>query len=65
MAILVSRVTRRSRFGSSLWRRSAYAFAALPAGLAGVVRRLVYCDAYVPEDGQSCWDLTTDAYRSL
>ncbi|MER6425337.1 alpha/beta hydrolase [Streptomyces sp. NPDC001137] len=32
---------------------------------SGVVRRLVYCDAYVPEDGQSCWDLTTDAYRSL
>ncbi len=31
---------------------------------AGVVRRLVYCDAYVPEDDQS-WDLTTDAYRSL
>ncbi|MFF8866261.1 alpha/beta fold hydrolase [Streptomyces sp. NPDC015139] len=31
---------------------------------SGVVRRLVYCDAYVPEDGQSCWDLTTDAYRS-
>ncbi|MEW2624721.1 alpha/beta hydrolase [Streptomyces sp. NPDC048106] len=32
---------------------------------SGVVRRLVYSDAYVPEDGQSCWDLTTDAYRSL
>ena len=32
---------------------------------SGVVRRLVYCDAYVPEDGQSCWDLTTDAYRSV
>ncbi|MEU1012184.1 alpha/beta hydrolase [Streptomyces sp. NPDC005890] len=32
---------------------------------SGVVRRLVYCDAYVPEDGQSCWDLTSDAYRSL
>jgi hypothetical protein len=30
---------------------------------AGVVRRLVYADAYVPEDGQSCWDLTSDAYR--
>ncbi|MES9602537.1 hypothetical protein [Actinomadura sp. NPDC000929] len=36
MAILVSRVTRRSRFGSSLWRRSAYALAALPAGLASL-----------------------------
>lgn len=32
---------------------------------SGVVRHLVYCDAYVPEDGQSCWDLTTDAYRNL
>ncbi|MFJ4526117.1 isochorismatase family protein [Streptomyces sp. NPDC088810] len=32
---------------------------------SGVVRRLAYCDAYVPEDGQSCWDLTSDAYRSL
>ena len=32
---------------------------------SGVVRRLIYCDAYVPEDGQSCWDLTTDVYRSL
>ena len=21
----------------------------------GSVRRLVYCDAYVPQDGQSCW----------
>lgn len=31
---------------------------------SGTVRRLVYCDAYVPEDGQSCWDLTSDAYRS-
>ncbi|GAA2464481.1 MULTISPECIES: alpha/beta fold hydrolase [Actinomycetes] len=32
---------------------------------SGVVRRLVYSDAYVPEDGQSCWDLTTDAYRDV
>ncbi|MCP2337715.1 alpha/beta fold hydrolase [Actinomadura rupiterrae] len=32
---------------------------------SGAVRRLVYCDAYVPEDGQSCWDLTSDRYRSL
>lgn len=31
----------------------------------GSVRRLVYSDAYVPEDGQSCWDLTTDAFRQL
>lgn len=36
MAVLVSRVTRRSRFGSPLWRRSAYALAALPAGLASL-----------------------------
>jgi pimeloyl-ACP methyl ester carboxylesterase len=25
---------------------------------------LVYCDAYVPEDGQSCFDLAGDRYRS-
>ncbi|NJP95591.1 alpha/beta hydrolase [Nonomuraea sp. FMUSA5-5] len=31
----------------------------------GSVRRLVYSDAYVPGDGQSCWDLTTDAFRDL
>ncbi|MEV5706642.1 alpha/beta hydrolase [Actinoallomurus sp. NPDC052274] len=31
----------------------------------GSVRRLVYSDAYVPEDGQSCWDLTTEAFRRL
>ena len=36
MAILLSRVTQRSRFGSPLWRRSAYALAALPAGLASL-----------------------------
>ncbi|MEV1025963.1 alpha/beta hydrolase [Streptomyces sp. NPDC050264] len=32
---------------------------------AGVVRRLVYSDAYVPEHGQSCWELTTEAFREL
>ncbi|GAA4606827.1 alpha/beta fold hydrolase [Actinoallomurus liliacearum] len=31
----------------------------------GSVRRLVYSDAYVPEDGQSCWELTTEAFRRL
>ncbi|NDU71771.1 hypothetical protein GWI34_03900 [Actinomadura sp. DSM 109109] len=36
MAILLSRVAHRSRFGPSLWRRSAYALAALPAGLASL-----------------------------
>ncbi|QAY60345.1 alpha/beta fold hydrolase [Microbacterium protaetiae] len=27
------------------------------------VSRLVYLDAYVPRDGDSCWSLTTNAYR--
>ena len=25
----------------------------------------IYCDAYVPEDGQSCYQLTSDRYRDL
>lgn len=29
------------------------------------VQRLVYLDAFVPEDGQSWWDLADDRYRSL
>lgn len=29
----------------------------------GRVSRLVHLDAYVPRDGDSCWALTTDAYR--
>jgi pimeloyl-ACP methyl ester carboxylesterase len=29
----------------------------------GRVSRLVYLDAYVPRDGESCWSLTTEAYR--
>lgn len=36
MAILLAGITRRSRFGPPLWRRSAYALAALPAGLASL-----------------------------
>jgi pimeloyl-ACP methyl ester carboxylesterase len=31
----------------------------------GAVSRLVYSDAYVPEHGQSCWELTTQAFREL
>ncbi|GAA3154462.1 alpha/beta fold hydrolase [Streptomyces echinatus] len=31
----------------------------------GLVRRLVYSDAYVPENGQSCWELTTEAFRQI
>ncbi|MEV6042243.1 MULTISPECIES: alpha/beta fold hydrolase [Streptomyces] len=31
----------------------------------GVVRRLVYSDAYIPQDGESCWELTTEAFRQL
>ncbi|EGD41552.1 salicylate esterase [Nocardioidaceae bacterium Broad-1] len=27
------------------------------------ISRLVHLDAYVPNDGESCWSLTTDAYR--
>lgn len=27
------------------------------------VRRLVYVDAYVPQDGASCWTLTNDTFR--
>lgn len=30
---------------------------------SGRVSRLVHLDAYVPRDGDSCWSLTTDAYR--
>lgn len=29
------------------------------------IARLVYSDAYVPADGDSCWDLTTPAFRQL
>jgi pimeloyl-ACP methyl ester carboxylesterase len=32
---------------------------------ADQVQRLVYLDAFVPEDGQSWWDLANDHYRSL
>lgn len=35
------------------------------ARAAGRVRRLVYADAYVPADGESCYELTTQAYREL
>ncbi|MGW6121578.1 alpha/beta fold hydrolase [Nocardia sp. NPDC055165] len=30
---------------------------------AGRISRLVHLDAYVPRDGESCWSLTTEAYR--
>ncbi|MBO0873112.1 MAG: alpha/beta hydrolase [Pseudonocardia sp.] len=33
--------------------------------VASRVTALVYSDAYVPADGESCWDLTTDAFRQL
>lgn len=29
------------------------------------ITRLVYIDAYVPNDGESCWSLTNDKYRYL
>ena len=29
----------------------------------GRVSRLVHLDAYVPDDGESCWSSTTEAYR--
>jgi hypothetical protein len=29
----------------------------------GRISRLVHLDAYVPRDGESCWSLTTEAYR--
>lgn len=29
------------------------------------VARIVYIDAYVPRDGDSCWTLTTDVFRRL
>lgn len=29
----------------------------------GRISRLVYLDAYVPRDGESCWSLTSDSYR--
>ncbi|WP_163512541.1 alpha/beta fold hydrolase [Fodinicola acaciae] len=39
------------------------------AGVADRVPHLidaaVYCDAYVPADGQSCWQLTSDAFRRI
>lgn len=35
------------------------------ARTAGRVRRLVYSDAYVPADGDSCYDLTSPAFREL
>lgn len=30
---------------------------------ASRIARLVHLDAYVPRDGESCWSLTTEAYR--
>jgi pimeloyl-ACP methyl ester carboxylesterase len=35
------------------------------ARAAGRVRRLVYADAYLPDDGDSCYDLSTPAYQEL
>jgi len=39
------------------------------SGVADRVREriaaLVYCDAYVPEDGDSCWSLAGEAFRQL
>src|ERR1700722_6237660 len=32
---------------------------------ADQVQRVVYLDAFVPDDGQSWWDLANDHYRSL
>jgi pimeloyl-ACP methyl ester carboxylesterase len=29
------------------------------------IARLVHIDAYVPDDGDSCWSLTSDAFRAL
>lgn len=29
------------------------------------IAALVYIDAYIPSDGDSCWSLTTDAFRSI
>jgi pimeloyl-ACP methyl ester carboxylesterase len=29
------------------------------------ISRLIYLDAYVPDDGDSCWSLTSDKYRHL
>jgi pimeloyl-ACP methyl ester carboxylesterase len=29
------------------------------------IRAAIYCDAYVPEDGQSCFELVNDKYRKL
>jgi pimeloyl-ACP methyl ester carboxylesterase len=29
------------------------------------ITRLVHIDAYVPDDGDSCWSLTSDAFRAL
>jgi pimeloyl-ACP methyl ester carboxylesterase len=33
--------------------------------LPGRIRRLIYSDAYVPGDGDSCWDLTSPLFREL
>jgi pimeloyl-ACP methyl ester carboxylesterase len=33
--------------------------------LPGRIRRLVYSDAYVPADGDSCWSLTSPQFREL
>ena len=33
--------------------------------LPGRIRRLVYSDAYVPGNGDSCWDLTSPSFREL
>jgi pimeloyl-ACP methyl ester carboxylesterase len=30
-----------------------------------LVEGLIYCDAYVPADGESCWDLAGDAFREV
>ncbi len=33
--------------------------------LPGRLGQLVFIDAYVPEDGDSCWSLTSDGFREL
>jgi pimeloyl-ACP methyl ester carboxylesterase len=40
-----------------------FVIAAAADRAAGRVERIVHLDAFVPEDGDSCWSSVTDAYR--
>ncbi|MFT4085161.1 MAG: alpha/beta hydrolase family protein [Nocardioides sp.] len=56
----------RARIGGATLVGHSYAGMVISAAAdraGGRIARLVHLDAYVPRDGESCWSLTTEAYR--